>query len=1410
MTVETLYGNATTAGTTGDSCLHEIFEKQARETPDAIAVVCGDRRWSYREIDRRSTRMAGLLRRYGAGPGHFVAIYFDRSELPVIAILACHKSGAAYVPIDPSYPGERVAYICGELGPVLCLTEAALHAKAEAFFPGTRVLALDNLQSDVTQYPDAPLDDVGSGVSPSDLAYVIYTSGSTGRPKGVMAEHRAVVRYVQAFNEVCGTDTGDRVYQGFSLSFDGSVEEIWMAFSNGSTLVVPTRDAPRFGDDLADYLSANGVTYFSTVPTMLATVNSDVPSLRTIVLSGEVCPPELVSRWAGEGRRLLNVYGPTEATVNTTAAVCRPGAPVTIGRPLPGYRLFVVDEHMRPVPRGRLGELLIGGPMLARGYVEQPALSRERFVDVALPEHAGRCYRTGDLVRWTDDDELEFHGRIDTQVKIRGYRVELSEIESVLVEHPYVRAAAVHLVERDCIQQLAACVVGDGPSAPERESILDLLETRLPAYMIPGYLDVVSSLPRTTSGKLDRRRLPEPEEPLVHTSREQIAPETDLEDRIAAVWQDTFAVSGLSVTDDFFLDLGGHSLIAAQMVTRLRERISRDVTVRDVYESPTVRTLAGRLESQASAVGALPAPRSEAAPPSARAAFESLSVWRRSLTAFLQALSVYLLSAVPAVPLALLFLLILWRVQGQVSTTTVVLVWLTLILLTWPVLLTLSIAAKWLLIGRYRPGEHRLWSGYYFRWWLCDRITALSGAGGLIGTPVFPLYCRLMGATIGPRCTLDTAQFSAWDLVSIGADTSIGADSQLLGYRVEDGMIKFGAVRVGSGCFVGIHCALGLDVGMGDESSLDDQSLLADGDVVPAGEGRRGSPARPAVVSLPEARPPVSTARRALFGMAHVVAAELLGLLSLLPFVGYIAVYVLMFLLGGVAGVATALALSVPLVVVTACLFLAAERWLILRRMQPGTYPVDSAVYVRKWLSDGLMRGARTLLLPIYTTLYLPPWLRLMGARIGPRAELSTVWNFAPELIDVGPESFFADGSIIGGRRVHRGAFQVSVNRIGRRSFVGNSAILPVGSSLGDGCLLGVQSVPPAQVEHVPDGSEWLGSPPFPLSHRPKVGDFGETVTFRPTRRLYLQRAVVDGLRILIPGYLLQSGLAAWGFLEYEVWRTAGTAFMFILAPLGGLAVGLGAVVCVAALKKAVMGTYRPVIKPLWCMYVWLNEMVNGAYESIVAPVLTPFLGTPFVAPLLRLMGCRIGRHTYIATTLMSEFDLVEIGDHAALNHGVVVQNHLFEDRVFKSSSLRIGPETAVGNMSVLLYDTTMERGAVVGPLSLLMKGETLAAGSRWQGIPTEPAAPRHRPAPSNDVLLGHGRTDRPPDGLRPGRHRNRRPGRHRKGRGARPGLRRRIAQWRALLPVGSRHAHGAPGPAVIGAVALPWEETAP
>ena len=1292
-------------------CLHELFERQVDAAPAATAIVCCDKSWSYAEIETRANALAHHLRGRGAGPGKLVGLAFERSELPVIAILACLKAGAAYVPIDPGHPDERIRYIVEEAELELLLSEQALADRLRRAFPGT-VIALDTDAAAIEAEPATRLTRAETGVAPTDLCYVIYTSGTTGRPKGVMTEHRNVFHFVLAFNDVCITTPQDRIYQGFSLGFDGSVEEIWMAFSNGAALVVGTKDTPRFGNDLARYLARQGVTYFSTVPTMLSTMTEPIPSLRQLVVSGEVCPPELVARWAGSGRLMLNVYGPTEATVNTTAFACEPGKPITIGRALRGYETLILDADMRDLPRGTTGELYVGGPGVSRGYIRQPKLSARHFV--VSPHDGRRLYRTGDLALIDEQGELAFFGRIDDQVKIRGYRVELSEISAVLLEQPTIASATVRLHEHEGVQALAAYVVRHDPSAMlDRSALLAALRAKLPVYMVPAYLDVLDALPMLSTGKVDRKQLPLPVLPLVDAASAGVAPATALEAALADAWAALFKLERVGVEQDFFLDLGGHSLLAAQMVALLRSRAGVHVAVRDVYSHPTVRKLAAHVAAQ-------PRPEAQAAKPDRGIIPPNVLRKPGLLFTSAQALLIVAFGAILALPLLVAIPVADDLVRQRVTIIEAMLILIPFGFALWIAMLAIGISAKWLIVGRYRAGAYPLWGSYHFRCWLVGRLQALGGLGAIVGTPLMPLYFRLMGAKVGRDCALDSGLCFAHDLVSIGDDTSIGADTQFTGSRVENGWLILGRIDIGSRCFVGGHSALGLNVRMGDDSRLDDQSLLADGETIPAGESWRGSPARPGEVAVPAGAPlRFGMARKIGFCVATMLVTYLLGWLMALPglaiLLGWIWAFNDDWIVVAVAGTAAAL----PLFVIVTCLWIALMKALLLRRAAPGTYPLYSIYYMRHWLAYGLMRLSRGLLLPVFTTLYLPPWMRLLGAKLGRHTEMSTVWSFMPEMIDARDGVFFADGSLIGGRRTFGGRWEVAVNHIGARSFIGNGAMLPTGAGLGDHCLLGVLSVPPARTERTADGTDWLGSPGFRLPNRQKVGGFDERTTFKPTRKLYLQRGIIDALRVLIPGYagfvLGLTGLAA-ALYAYEVY---GTWAMLGVAVALGWIFAAAAVLLVVALKWTVMGRFKPVIVPLWCRYVWLNEMVNGAYESIMSPVVSAFFGTAFAAPILRLLGCKIGKHCYIASALFSEFDLIEIGDYVALNAGAVVQNHLFEDRVMKSSTLRIADGCTVGNMAVVLYDTRMEEGAVLGPLSLLMKGEVQPAGTRWRGIPT-------------------------------------------------------------------------------------------
>jgi non-ribosomal peptide synthetase-like protein len=1322
-----LYAND---GAADPKLLHQFFESQAAVRPAHAAVECAGDILTYKQLDRMSNRIAHWLRDRGVGPGAMVGICMEKSCRLYAAILGVLKAGGAYVPIDPKFPIDRIRSIVEDAWIQIVITSGS-EVDELAAAESMTLLALDADATQVSRQSRQPLHASEVGLRSSDPCYVIYTSGSTGKPKGVIIEHRSAVNFVRALKTTYRLGPNDRVYQGFSVAFDASVEEIWGAFARGGTLVVPPDAVSRSPFDAREFISTQGITFFSTVPTFLTMMDGDLPSVRLLVVGGEECPAELVSRWA-PGRRMLNTYGPTETSVVATAAECVAGEAVTIGAPLPGYVTRVLGENLEPVPDGEAGELFIGGESVSRGYVNMPKLNAERFISDGSVDERGnllRFFRTHDVVRVTKSGALEFLGRNDRLIKIRGFRVELLEIEAVLAEYPFVRAAVVNVLKHGESVELAAYVVPEGDLDPDdRRRLVDLLRRRLPDYMIPRYLDVLDELPTMLSGKVDRNRLPAPQLLLASEDRRAVPPATPMERTIVESFERCFGISPIYVTDDFFRDLGGHSHIAGRVATDLRTKLGNTrICVRDFYAHRTARHLAQHLE-QTQLVEFPKVNKSEAVsgPPMA-AKGQSVGTAGRWTCAFIQALAVLVFHAVVAGPILFLLLLAIdvlngttewWRAAETASTFS---------FFIWPGWLLTSVAVKWTVIGRFKPGRYPLWGSYYLRWWIVDRFQSISWSGMFIGTPLMSLYYRAMGAKVGRNCTISTPYCSAFDLVSIGEETSIGADTHILGYRVEDGHLILGRVTVGDDCFVGVHCNLGLNVEMENQSLLDDMSMLADGAVIARGQSYRGSPAAPGNVRLPtaEARRE-SWWRRALFGVLHLGLIYVMGYLLLLGMLPSLTLVSYGFLKFGAGAAVGAAFLAVPLSCVWWLAIVVAVKWLAIGRIRPGTCRLTSGTYLRLWFLRYLLDNTRHLLNPIYATMFTPQLLRLLGAKIGRNVEVSTVMHVVPDLVEMKDGSFLADACMVGGPRIHCGWVELAFNKIGSRSFVGNSAFAPSGVELGNNSLVGVLSAPPSNHTRTPDGTRWLGSPSFELheSSSCAAGQGDESRTYQPKFGLVLYRGLMELLRILLPGLIMTACLAAFAYLIAICHARFPTPVVYLIAPAITMALSLALIVVSAGIKRLLIGTFRPSITPLWCAYVWRNEIVNGVFESLAANAMSPLLGTPFAAPCLRMMGCEIGRWVYLHTTLFSEFDLVKIGDNAALNLGTTVQTHLFEDRVMKADSLEIGDGCSIGNMSVVLYGAKMLCGSSLGPLSLLMKGETLAPSTRWQGIPTELVRP--------------------------------------------------------------------------------------
>ncbi|WP_066946327.1 non-ribosomal peptide synthetase [Streptomyces lushanensis] len=588
--------------------LPALFEAQAARTPDAPALRYEGTTVSYARLGAEADRLAAELREHGVGPESVVGVCLPRGIGLVVALLAVMKAGGAYLPLDPEYPRERVGFMLDDAAATVVVTDAGLAALVSGGDGAgdRRIVDIDADRSGPSG-PLVPSGPSGTGTdsrpAPGHPAYVIYTSGSTGRPKGVVVEHRAIVNRLRWMQETYGLTGADRVLQKTPYGFDVSVWEFFWPLTTGATLVLARPGGHRDPAYLAGVIADEGVTTLHFVPSMLRAFLAGplpaMPTLRRMMCSGEALPADLVTAVHERiGCELHNLYGPTEAAVDVTAARCAPGLPVTIGRPIANTRTYIVDEGLRPVPVGVPGELLLGGVQLARGYLGRPALTAERFVPSPFATAPGeRLYRTGDLARYRADGTIEYLGRLDHQVKIRGQRVELGEIEAVLTECAGVDAAAVTLHDERLVAHLT-------PATADVAAVREQLRGKLPEHMCPAHWMLLDALPLTTSGKVDRKALPAPEDTGSLWAGEYTAPRDALERTLAEAFAAALGVDKVGVRNSFF-QLGGDSLRAIRAVGRLREQ-GFEVSVVDLFTRQRVAELAELVRSRSKSADGTP------------------------------------------------------------------------------------------------------------------------------------------------------------------------------------------------------------------------------------------------------------------------------------------------------------------------------------------------------------------------------------------------------------------------------------------------------------------------------------------------------------------------------------------------------------------------------------------------------------------------------------------------------------------------------------------------------------------------------------------------------------------------------------------------------------------------------------
>lgn len=610
-------------------CIHEWFEEQVERTPDTIALIFKEQQLTYAELNERSNRLAHFLRSIGVKPDTCVALYLERSIDLIVGMLGVLKAGGAYVPLDPTYPPERLAFMLKDSQAAIILSQQHLvqpRSPLQSSAPQIKTICLDADWETIAQFSHQnPVHQTTA----DHLAYVIYTSGSTGTPKGVMIPHGALVSYTHAAQQVYGLQSGDRILQFSSTSFDASVEEIYPCLTQGATLVLRTESMVASVAVFLQTCQDWGITvlslptaYWHELTAALGTEVETLPvSLRLVIIGGEAAHPDQFARWqqhVGQSVKLINTYGPTETTVVATlydlsniTADSLPSS-VPIGRPLPHVSVYILDRQLQPVPIGVPGELYIAGRGLARGYVNRPTLTAEKFIPNPFtpspltpvetlrepPTTPSFClYKTGDLARYRSDGAIEFLGRLDAQIKLWGFRIELSEIEAALMQHPALRAAAVIVQTDDANHQhLIAYVVAHPGQSISPDQVRDFLRAKLPYYMLPARLVVLDALPLTPNGKIDRQALSHVDFTESCSGSAFVAPRTPTEATLAEIWADVLNVKQVSIHDNFF-ELGGHSLLVVRLLARLRDVFHVDLPLRCLFEAPTVASLATWIES---------------------------------------------------------------------------------------------------------------------------------------------------------------------------------------------------------------------------------------------------------------------------------------------------------------------------------------------------------------------------------------------------------------------------------------------------------------------------------------------------------------------------------------------------------------------------------------------------------------------------------------------------------------------------------------------------------------------------------------------------------------------------------------------------------------------------------------------
>lgn len=1311
--------------------LHHLFEQRCDELDAGhLAIDSEEGRLTFVELDQAANRLARYMLAEGLGSGDIVGLLFDRSNQSYISLLAVQKINAAYVPLDVGFPEDRISYICGDAGVSTILTLAKHAEKLE----GTDVsfLCLDSAAQKIDSQKSSRLSLDETGEPVSELSYIIYTSGTTGRPKGVPIEQGSICNFVRVAAETYGYTADDRVYQGLTIAFDFSVEEIWVPLLAGGTLVPNQTGRSLLGSDLHQFLADNDVTAMCCVPTLLSTIEDDLPKLRLLITSGEACPHDLVKRWYQDGRTILNAYGPTETTVTATITEMYPEKPVTIGGPLPTYSVVILSpDKAEALPRGEVGEIAIGGICLATGYLGREDLTNKVFIPdfLDIPNNPSkRLYRSGDLGRINEEGEIEYLGRIDLQVKIRGYRIELTEIESVIMQLPGVAQAVVDTFEpmpgaKELVAYYSPVAGGDHMPA---EDIAKALAERMPAYMVPAYYEPMDVIPMTNNDKADRKALPKPSGQR-HSSSDKphVAPEGGVEEGLARALAELLGLERVSAEDHFFDDLGTNSLLMARFSAKIRKELEiSDISMRDIYANPTVRALAAFLETK---------PQAEK-PVGNQEQFHKVSTFDYYRCGALQLL---FFGANIALGLWLMIVSANW-IFSATGMWDVYFRSVTFGMAVFAGSLLLPFAAKWGLEGRWKEERFPVWSLRYFRFWVVRQYIQVNPMAAFVGTPIYNMYLRLLGAKIGRNVVIMSKSGPVCtDLIEIGDNTILTRETLMKGYRAEGGYIQTGRISIGKDCYVGEASVVEINTVMEDDTQLAHASSLQAGQVIPAGKRYHGSPAEETNTNFDRVEPKHCSNLRKVLYCAYLTY----GMFLLLPPIGTMMImHFAPFLFGegdAIARFSTLIsdfwyraALLLPLVSLT--FFVAAipagliSVWLWPR--VANFFMTEDKTYVRygvHYIIFQMIHGLSNVKFfndMFGDTVFITRYMKWIGWDLSTIVQTGSNFGTAqkhdnPLLCKIGSGTMISDGLQMLNGKMSTTSFKVSACKLGDSNYLGNAIFYPSDSRTGDNCLLGTKVMIPVDGP-VREDVGLLGSPAFEIP-RMSQGDKEMSTIDEDERAEGIKQKTAHNIRTIVfwlaSKWLFSLIMAYVGLASLLLYNDFG-----VWSLVGGMVTGFALMVgYFIGLEWTSLGYKRlqPLTSTLYDKRFW---GVERHWKVADTPLTKMFFGTPFRPMLHRAMGVRVGRRVFDDGCMVTEKTLITIGDYCTLNEESTLQPHSLEEGVFKMDAIKVGHGVTLGINAFAHYGVNVGDNAILKADCFLMKGETVGSDEVWMGNPAK------------------------------------------------------------------------------------------